>query len=168
MSRIYKDNGVTSIMILKRTNNDNKDFRHLTNLLDLELTILYGDIQVQYQPFNVIESIDTVVVAYQDNLPVGCGCFKPFDMKAIEIKRVFVQPEHRGKGIAKSILQELERWALESGYSTVVLETGIKQTDALQFYSHSGYEHIDNYGHYLDNANSICMSKSLKNNQRIL
>jgi putative acetyltransferase len=168
MCRIYKENGATSIMTLKRTNGDNKDFRHLTNLLDLELNILYGDVQAQYQPFNAIESIDTVVVAYQENIPVGCGCFKPFDMKTAEVKRVFVQPEQRGKGIATLILQELERWMIESGYSTVVLETGIKQTDAIKFYNQAGYERIDNYGHYLDNANSLCMSKSLKNNQRIL
>jgi GNAT superfamily N-acetyltransferase len=129
---------------------------------------LYGDVQLQYEPLNVIESIATAVVAYHNTIPVGCGCFKSFDMKTVEIKRIYVQPEHRGKGIAKSILQELEQWALESGYSTAILETGIKQTAALQLYDHSGYERIDNYGQYLGNANSICKRKSLENIQRKL
>ena len=155
-------------MILTRTNSDNKDFRHLTGLLDIELIILYGDVQEQYHPFNVIESLDTVVVAYQDKIPVGCGCFKSFDMKTVEIKRVFVLPEHREKGIARSIMQELEQWALDSGYSTAILETGIKQTNAIQFYHRFGYERIDNYGHYVGNANSLCMSKSLQHNRKAL
>lgn len=149
-------------MTLTRTNSDNKDFRHLTGLLDFELNILYGDAQAQYRPYNIIESIDTVVVAYEDKIPLGCGCFKPFDMKTVEVKRIFVLPEHREKGIARSIMQELEQWAHNSGYSTAVLETGIKQTAAMQFYSHFGYARIDNYGQYIGNANSICMSKSLK------
>jgi putative acetyltransferase len=155
-------------MTLNRTNSDNKDFRALIGLLDLELSLLYDDMPSKCYPYNVVDTTDTVVVAYQDAIPVGCGCFKFFDMKTIEIKRLFVKPEYRGQGMAKLVLQELERWALESGYSTAVLEIGIKQTDALQFYNHLGYENIDNYGRYLGNENSVCLSKSLKNNQRIL
>ncbi|HVN48133.1 MAG TPA: GNAT family N-acetyltransferase [Bacteroidota bacterium] len=155
-------------MTLARTNSDNKDFRHLTGLLDLERIILYGDVQAQYHPFNVIESLSTVVVAYQDKIPVGCGCFKSMDMKTVEIKRIFVRPEYREKGIARSIMQELERWAHDSGYSTAILETGIKQAAAIQFYSHFGYERIDNYGYYIGNANSLCMSKSLEHKPKEL
>jgi GNAT superfamily N-acetyltransferase len=104
---------------------------------------------------------NTVVIGYIGSKPVGCGCFKVFNNNAIEIKRMVVRPESRGSGIAKLILSELEKWAIEKGFSVSVLETGIKQPEAIRFYTKLGYTRIDNYGQYKDNQNSICMSKAL-------
>ncbi|NLT51796.1 MAG: GNAT family N-acetyltransferase [Ignavibacteria bacterium] len=144
-----------------RDKSDNRDFQELILLLDNELDLRYGNIQEQYNAFNKVDSIDTVVIGYIDNNPVGCGCFKVFNNNTIEIKRMIVKPESRGSGIAKLILTELEKWAIEKGFSKSVLETGIKQPDAIRFYIKLGYTRIDNYGQYKDNQNSICMSKEL-------
>lgn len=74
---------------------------------------------------------------------------------------MFVLPEHRGKGIAFQILQELEKWAEELKYSESILETGKKQPEAIALYQKSGYEIITNYGQYENILNSVCMSKSI-------
>jgi putative acetyltransferase len=148
---------------LLRCNSENQDFRDLVSILDEDLNSRYGILQAQYEKFNKIESIETVVVAYQDEIPVGCGCFKKFDDRSVEIKRMFVKIENRGQGIAKMILTELERWAEETGNKTSFLETGIKQYEAISFYTNFGYKRIENFGQYIGNSNSICMSKVLKN-----
>jgi putative acetyltransferase len=146
---------------LLKCNSENQDFRNLVHFLDEDLNSRYGILQSQYEKFNKIEAIGTVVVAYLDEIPVGCGCFKKFDSNSVEIKRMFVKKENRGKGIAKMILTELERWAIENGNKTSFLETGIKQYEAISFYTNFGYERIDNFGQYIGNTNSICMSKVL-------
>jgi len=146
---------------LLRCNSENRDFRNLVILLDEDLNSRYGNLQAQYEKFNRIESIDTVVVAYLDEIPVGCGCFKKFDTSSVEIKRMFVKEGNRGKGIAKMILTELENWAGENGNNTSFLETGIKQFEAISFYTNFGYKLIENFGQYIGNTNSICMTKIL-------
>ena len=144
-----------------RNNSDNKDFLELVKLLDNDLNSRYGSIQAQYKEYNKISTMDTVVIGYFNKVPAGCGCFKVLSEDTIEIKRMFVKPEFRGSGLAKSILLEIEKWAIEKGYYRAVLETGIKQPEAIKFYSNLGYLRIENYGQYIGNNNSICMSKKL-------
>jgi GNAT superfamily N-acetyltransferase len=74
---------------------------------------------------------------------------------------MFVLPERRGRGVAKSILSELEAWANELNFSECILETGFKQPEAIGLYRKSGYETIPNYGQYSGVENSVCMKKSL-------
>jgi len=146
---------------LVRTNRENNDFKSLVTLLDLELNSRYGLIQAQYDKFNSTGSINNIVVGYYDSKPVGCGCFKSYDVDTVEIKRMFVISDLRGSGISKMILKELELWVLESGIQNVILETGIKQPDAIRFYQKQGYQKVDNFGQYHSNKNSVCMAKKL-------
>jgi len=146
---------------LSRTNSDDPDFRILVNQLDADLRDRNGDMMDIYDQHNVIEKIDTVVVAYIDNRPAGCGCFKPYDSEAVEVKRMFVLPCARGNGISKMVLNELETWARSLGYNYTVLETGEKQVEALNLYPKSGYLPIPKYGPYIDLPDSICFRKPL-------
>jgi putative acetyltransferase len=146
---------------LKRCNSEDLDFQTLVKVLDNELTARYGTLQAHYDEYNNIESNDTVVIGYIEDIPVGCGCFRDLKEDTAEIKRMVVCPEFRGSGVAKEILLEIERWVIEKGYSNSVLETGIKQPEALRFYSKLGYNVIDNYGQYEGNPNSVCMKKEL-------
>lgn len=146
---------------LARTTSDNLDFRILTNELDADLRDRNGDVMNLYDEHNVIDKIDTVVIAYLNNQPAGCGCFKSFDTEAVEIKRMFVRHNARGNGISTMILKELENWALESGYQYAVLETGSKQLEALGLYPKTGYVRTPNYGVYVDLPDSICFRKAL-------
>lgn len=146
---------------LARTTSDNLDFRILTNELDADLRDRNGDVMNLYDEHNAIDKIDTVVIAYLNNQPAGCGCFKSFDTEAVEIKRMFVRQNARGNGISTTILKELENWALESGYRYAVLETGSKQLEALSLYPKTGYVRTPNYGVYVNLPDSICFRKAL-------
>lgn len=147
---------------IKRTDNSDKDFNMLVSLLDMDLLERYKEKQAEYDKYNKIENLDTVVVAYDGNKPVGCGCFKQFANDTVEIKRMYVQPEYRQKGIGAMILRELEKWAREKGFNYAVLETAQKQPEAIHLYHKSGYTVIDNYGQYVNMPLSICLKKSLK------
>lgn len=74
---------------------------------------------------------------------------------------MFVQKDHRGKGLSKQILSELEQWAREKNYQFSVLETSIHFNVARNLYSASGYQVIPNYGHYAGLPESVCMKKEL-------
>lgn len=146
---------------LLRTDSDHPDFRALVRLLDQDLQVRDGAEHSFYAQFNKVDAIRHVVVAYLDAAPVGCGAFKPFEAAAVEIKRMYVQPAHRGRGVAGAVLAELEGWARELGYTGCVLETGLKQPEAIRLYQKSGYQRIPNYGQYIGIDNSVCMQKAV-------
>jgi GNAT superfamily N-acetyltransferase len=155
------DSRILYMLTIVRKNSRSTDFKYLTGLLDLGLTETYGALQATYDKFNIIESLNTVVVARMDGVSVGCGCFKQFEKDTIEIKRMFVKTEHRGNGIATKILNELERWAVELGYSRSILETGIQQVEAIHLYKKRGYKQIGNFGQYASIETSVCFAKNL-------
>ena len=144
-----------------RTNYLDPDFQSLVVMLDEDLFIRYPVILSEYAPLNKVENLQTVVVAYQDEEPVGCGCFRHYDASTVEVKRMFVKENKRGLGIASGILKELEKWAKELSYQTVVLETGSLQHEALALYRKSGYADIETYPPYVGMSDSICFRKSL-------
>jgi putative acetyltransferase len=147
---------------LKRTTSENLDFQNLVRLLDADLKLRDGEDHAFYSQFNKIDKIKNAVVCYADDLPVGCGAFKEYDTITVEIKRMFVEPGFRGKGIAGSILKELELWAAEINYSTAVLETGKRQPEAIALYQKAGYTIIPNFGQYENIENSVCMKKEIR------
>lgn len=146
---------------LLRTDSDNADFLQLVALLDADLAIRDGAEHAFYAQFNKTTLLKNVVVAYDEETPVGCGAFKPFEENTVEIKRMFVQPEHRGNGIAGMVLGELEQWAAEINSTSCVLETGKKQPEAIRLYERSGYRIMPSYGQYVNVENSVCMKKSI-------
>lgn len=146
-------------MNLLRTDSDHPDFRALVALLDQDLAIRDGDEHAFYAQFNKVDKIKEVLVAFVENQPVGCGGLRAFTEDAVEIKRMFVLPEYRGKGIAYTILSALETWSEELGFNRCILETGKKQPEAIRLYQKSGYAIIANYGPYVQAENSVCMEK---------
>ena len=149
------------MITIKRTNSNDPDFISLVNDLDKDLWNRYGTAQLEYQPYNIIENLQTVVIANTENSPVGCGCFKKLETDTVEVKRMYVMPEKRGKGIGTLLMKELEKWAGESGFEFIVLETGSGQPEALHLYKKQGYSIIPNYGQYSGMKESICMKKNL-------
>ena len=146
---------------LRSTTSDDQDFIDLVKELDTYLKITDGDEHDFYNQFNGIESLQSVLVAYYNNKPVGCGAFKPYDHESVEVKRMYLKPENRGSGIAADILKTLEISAKEGGYKRTVLETGKRQLEAVKFYHKSGYRRIPNYGQYVQMDNSYCFEKRL-------
>ena len=144
-----------------RTNSDDPDFRKLVEELDAELRIRDGDEHSFYAQYNKIDMIRHVILAYEDITPVGCGAIKEYTNDTMEVKRMFVPPGKRGEGIATMILKELEAWALELKFTKCILETGVKQTEAVRLYEKNYYKRIPNFGQYENVENSICFEKKL-------
>jgi GNAT superfamily N-acetyltransferase len=131
-------------------------------LLDADLAIRDGEDNVFYSQFNKIDNIRYVVLAYENEKPVGCGAIKEHASKTMEVKRMFVSSGNRNKGIASKILSELENWACELSYTKCILETGKRQPEAIGLYKKNGYKLIPNYGQYAGVENSVCLEKELK------
>jgi len=144
-----------------RTDSENKDFVELVRHLDAELAVRDGDDHAFYAQFNKIAKLKHVVLAYENETPVGCGAIRALDSGDIEIKRMYVPTELRGKGIATDVLLELENWARELSFTRCILETGLKQPEAIRLYEKNGYERIPNYGQYIDMGNSVCFAKEI-------
>ncbi|HEY1008679.1 GNAT family N-acetyltransferase [Daejeonella sp. JGW-45] len=144
-----------------RTNSENQDFRELVKELDYELAIRDGSEHAFYAQFNKIDLIKHVVVVYDDKTPIGCGAIKELTSDSMEVKRMYTSPESRGKGVASTILNELEKWAAELSYQKCLLETGKKQPEAIALYLKSRYNIIPNYGQYSGIENSVCFEKKL-------
>ncbi len=147
--------------LAKRTDSDNSDFQKLVIELDKDLAIRDGDEHAFFDQFNKIINIKYVVVVYENEIPVGCGAIKEYEKDVMEIKRMFVPLEKRGKGIASVVLQELEKWATELNYKKCILETGYKQPEAIALYKKNNYTLIKNYGQYADVTSSVCFEKQL-------
>ena len=149
---------------IKRTNAANKDFIELVRQLDAYLTIKDGDEHGFYDQYNQLDDIKYVILAYQNGQAVGCGAIKAFSErgKKMEVKRMFTMPEYRNQGIASAILAALEKWASDLACAKCILETGLRQTEAVQFYKRNGYQVIPNYGQYVGVENSVCFEKDLR------
>jgi GNAT superfamily N-acetyltransferase len=147
---------------LVRTNSENLSFIALVKLLDEDLAIVDGKDHAFYSQFNKIDNIRYVIVAYEDDQAAGCGAIKEFGQDTMEVKRMYVSPQNRKKGIASMILNELEKWASELSARKCILETGKRQYEAVGLYKKSGYQLIPNYGQYAEVENSLCFEKQLK------
>jgi GNAT superfamily N-acetyltransferase len=85
------------------------------------------------------------LVAYRGDRAVACGALKRLDARTVEIKRMYVDPSERGRGVARRMLSELEQAARAVGYAVVRLDTGDRQPHALALYRSAGYHEIDDY-----------------------
>jgi hypothetical protein len=146
---------------IKRTHGSDPDFQLLISHLDRELWDELKEDQATYDQYNKVPDIKTAIVVYHNSIPVASGCFKKFTDDTAEIKRMFVEKECRGKGISKTVLNELEKWAGESGFTNAVLETSVHFKIAKSLYENAGYKIIPNYGQYKDLPDSVCMKKEL-------
>ncbi|MBC8064255.1 MAG: GNAT family N-acetyltransferase, partial [Chlorobia bacterium] len=106
-------------------------------------------------------AVKGAIVAYSGDVPVGCGAFRILEDGLGEVKRMYVPPEYRGRGIARGVLQEIERWSVELGIRRLQLETGAELPDARRLYEGSGYEYIPNYEPYAGLDRSVCLAKNL-------
>ena len=149
------------MIIPKRTTSTDKNFQNLVKELDTELKILDGEDHSFYDQFNKIDSLKYVVVAYEQDNPVGCGAIKEFAQDTMEVKRMYVPLNKRGLGIATIILTELENRAREVNFKKCILETGKKQPAAIRLYQKNDYTIIPDFSPYEADDNSVCFEKEL-------
>jgi putative acetyltransferase len=127
-----------------------------------EIAERYGTPDSEPGPAPTGDDIALFLVAYTaDGEPAGCGGLRQLDATSAEIKRMFVRPASRGTGVSVAVLHELEAAAVRRGWTTLRLETGREQPDAVRFYTREGYAPIPRFGHYLHSDISLCFEKAL-------
>ena len=102
-----------------------------------------------------------VMVIRKGEEAVGCGAIVLDDTGSGEMKRVFINPTHRGQRLGEKLLAELETAALQRGCRTLQLETGIHQHAAICLYQRCGYEVCDAFAPYQPDPLSVFMVKPL-------
>lgn len=101
------------------------------------------------------------LVAYDGEIPVGCGALYPLSSTAAELKRIYVLPAQRGRGIARRILSSLEKIARGLKLKELYVETGDKQPEAIRLYQNCGFSPIDSFGEYKGSPRSKCFMMTL-------
>jgi putative acetyltransferase len=143
---------------------DSDDARQLIAALDASLTETYLPGQrfgANLKAADLEAGRGTFLVARDSDRAIGCGALRLLDANTAEVKRMYVEPGHRGRGVGKAVLAALEAGARQLGARRLVLETGIYQKTAIALYRHAGFTPIDCWGEYASSATSLCFEKAL-------
>jgi putative acetyltransferase len=139
---------------------DSADAERLLAELRQELNERYGgDLEPGDKP--TIGDVTVFLVARDDGRPLGCGALRSLGEPVVEIKRMYVRPEARGRGVGVAILAALEREAVGRGFRVVRLETGPLQPEAIGLYARGGYREIPCFGAYAAGQASRCFERRL-------
>ena len=132
--------------------------------LNAELSAVYpeaGATHFRLDPGEVADGRGAFLIASRARTPVGCGAIRQIDPQTGEIKRMYVTPERRGRGVGRALLAALETQARALRLSRLVLETGVRQSAAIALYQRAGFTVIAPFGEYTDSPLSICMAREL-------
>lgn len=136
----------------------------LIHALNAELSARYpeqGANHFRLDPEEVAEPRGAFLIAYNGSEAVGCGAIRRLDEDTAEIKRMYVTPQARGRGVGRRLLAALEAEARRLHVSRIVLETGQRQPDALALYARAGFVRIPPFGEYARSPLSVCMAKAI-------
>lgn len=143
---------------------DSDDARKLIVGLDAGLAAIYPPAQ-RFGPNLKPEQLEagggTLLVAREGGRAVGCGAIRLLDATSAEVKRMYVEPDHRGKGVGRFVLESLEAAARRMGVRRLVLETGDQQDAAIALYRRAGFSRVDCWGEYATSPTSVCFEKQL-------
>jgi GNAT superfamily N-acetyltransferase len=149
-----------SITILTVNPNDKKAFE-ITEELSANLLLRFGSSgKNSFTEWQSDNAKFVFVIAELNNQIIGCGAFRPIDENTAEIKRMYSKLPQ--KKIGTTILTFLEQKAKNIGFTNLILETRVKNHEAVQFYTKHDYQVIPNYGKYTNRPEAICFGKSLK------
>ena len=107
------------------------------------------------------EGVVFFITRYEGKL-AGCGGIKVFDTDYGEVKRMFVRPEFRGKGLGKAMLRRLADYARDHGAGLLRLETGIFEVEAIGLYERFGFARRGPFGEYVEDPLSVYFEKSVE------
>ncbi|MDQ0376795.1 GNAT family N-acetyltransferase [Amycolatopsis thermophila] len=142
---------------------DDPDAVKLIDGVQQEYVARYGEEDITpVEPSEFAPPLGLFVVGYLDGEPVACGGWRVRGADEAELKRMYVVDAARGRGFARAVLAELERTALAAGRKRLVLETGLKQPEALALYRSAGYADVAAYGVYRDDPLSVYLGKDLE------
>ncbi len=141
------------------------DAARLVAALNAELTAMFpepGATHFSLSDAQVVAGEGAFMVAYLDDVAVGCGAVRRLDESTAELKRMYVVPSFRGQGIGRALVEALEHEGRLLGVTRIVLETGTRLAPAIRLYEAMGYARIPLFGEYLASPEtSQCFGKSL-------
>ena len=150
---------------IRRSTLTSPDAARLIAALNAELTMTFpepGATHFSLSDAQVAGGDGAFVVAWLDDVAVGCGAVRRLDEATAEIKRMYVDPSVRGRGIGRTLVEALEREARLVGVTRIVLETGTRLSRAIKLYETMGYSRIPLFGEYLTSPDtSLCFGKSV-------
>jgi len=150
---------------IRRSTLASPDAARLIAALNAELTVTFpepGATHFSLSGAQIEVGNGAFVVAYLDRVAVGCGAVRRLDEATAELKRMYVDPSVRGRGIGRALVEALEREARLLGVTRIVLETGTRLAPAIKLYAAMGYMRIPLFGEYLSSPDtSLCFGKSL-------
>lgn len=129
----------------------------LTTAQQAELNAIYGE----DQPLVTLHPEIEFILLTVEGTPVGCIGLQPISPGLGEIKRLYVEPSSRGWGLSRLLLAELETLARAKHLTTLRLETGTEQHEAVALYTRNGYTPIPAYPPFEDQPASLCFAKEL-------
>ena len=140
---------------------DNADFLALVQQLDEYYFQVVGEVHRRYAKYNDPHLLNARMVAYQGGKAEGCGAWKKIDDQTAEIKRIFVAPDCRRRGVASALIRALEQDVAAHGYARAILETARTTDDSAALYHKLGYQEIAYYGSPAGAENCRCFEKML-------
>jgi len=147
---------------IKKASSASPEVKSLSDELHKDLEAIYGNGIIE-DFLDENERMLIFYVAYDEKVnAIACGALKHFDDSTAEIKRMYVRPKFRGRSLSKLILIQLEDYAKELNYQRLVLETGLKQPEAMNLYNKFGYKPLKCYGRHSTDPDSRCFEKIIQ------
>jgi GNAT superfamily N-acetyltransferase len=137
--------------------------RYLVEQVQAEYVQRYGGRDAAaVEPGEFLPPRGVFLVAEVDGVPAGCGAWRALSPGVAEIKRVYVEPGFRRRGLAQQVVAALEDGAARAGHRSVVLNTGQEQPEALALYAQLGYEPVTGYGIYACAPGAVFLGKDVE------
>ena len=134
----------------------------LVGRVQQEYVVMYGGPdEAVVDPAEFVPPEGLFLVAEVAGEPAGCGAWRVYPPGGVEIKRVYVAPEYRRRGLAQLMVAALERSAGAAGHGNVVLNTGDRQPEAIALYTDLGYVPVPGYGVYACSPGAVFLGKDL-------
>ena len=141
---------------------DTPDARALIEELEAHLATFYPrESRHGYSVEKLLAQGVAFFVAREDGAPAGCGGIQLFGADYGELKRMFVRPPFRGRGLGRLMLEHLADHARSRGVGLLRLETGIHQHAAIALYERAGFRRIPPFGDYRDDPLSLCYARRI-------
>lgn len=145
------------------TDGGNETFQKFYFITEAYYSKIVGGVENrgEFIPYNSSDSIQDVVLAYEKGKAVGCAGLKGYSAVAVEMKRLWIEPDYRGLGLATKLIALIEARAKEQNYQRIILQTREIMTAAVRLYQKLGYRQIDKYPPYDSFEGAICFAKDI-------
>lgn len=144
------------------TNEKDERFLDLVEELDYGYYQLIGDKLEKYKQYNEFKDPHVVILMEDDDEEIACASYRKFDEESVEFKRVYVKEEYRKRGIAYSLMKELEKDVIENGFKYSYIVTGKNNHAAIGLYEKLDFFKTDKFGQFKEDETVLCMKKDFR------